>query len=79
MRVPFLPTLRVKRTIKCDRCGLRYPADEQACIHCRDLDDTEVEVFKIRLKEEQKSNRNLGQLFLYLAFLILLGMLVFLH
>ncbi len=35
---------------KCERCGLRYPEDEETCSHCRNMSDGEV----VKLKDEHQ-------------------------
>ena len=72
MQVP----IRVKFTKKCERCGLRYPKKEVACSHCSDLSDQEVHDLKARYENERAGNANLGRLFLYIAALLLVGMLI---
>ena len=73
MQVP----IRISLTRKCKRCGLRYPQKESVCMHCTGLSDQEVEELKTRYKNEQKGNANLGRLLLYIAALILIGMIIF--
>ena len=73
MQVP----IRIRLTKKCKRCGLRYPQKESICIHCTGLSEQEVHELKEKYKNEQQGNANLGRLFLYIAMLILVGMLIF--
>lgn len=72
MQVP----IEIKLTKKCGRCGLRYPNEEINCTHCTGLSDQEVEVLRKRCNDEHPANVNLGRLFLYIAVLILVGMLI---
>jgi len=72
MQVP----IPIRYSKKCERCGLRYPSDEEHCEHCFNLSDKEVDELKSRIREEQKSNMNLGRLFFYICILFLIGILV---
>jgi hypothetical protein len=69
------PPIRLTR--KCKRCGLRYPAKADHCVHCHDLSDAEVESLKQHHRNQQLSHGNLGQLFLYIAIIVMIGMIVF--
>ena len=71
----YLP-IRIKRTRKCRRCGLRFPAKEPQCVHCAELSDREVEGLKVRYKRGHVGNANLGRLFLYIAALIGIGFVI---
>ena len=73
MQVP----IRISLTKKCKRCGLRYPQKESICVHCTGLSEQKAHKLKERYKNEQQGNANLGRLFLYIAMLILVGMLIF--
>lgn len=73
MRVP----IKVQLTRKCERCGLRYAASESACPHCSGLSDQQVLEIRARHRREQEGNANLGRLFLYIAGLLLVGLLIF--
>lgn len=73
MQIP----IRIKFTSKCLRCGLRYPRNEAACPHCSGLTDQQVLDVKARHEHEQAGNANLGRLFLYIAGLLVVGMLIF--
>ncbi|MES9970047.1 MAG: hypothetical protein ABW092_08425 [Candidatus Thiodiazotropha sp.] len=69
-----------KPTKKCNRCGLRYTVDKQACPHCSDLSDDEVKNLKKRFRLEQIANARLGTKMLFaavalLVFLVLLAAL----
>lgn len=72
MQVP----IKIQFTKKCKRCGLRYPKKEAACSHCDGLSDQEVQNLKSRYHNERAGNANLGRLFLYIAALLLVGMLI---
>ena len=63
-------------TKKCKRCGLRYPQKESVCTHCTGLSEQDVQELMARYKNEQKGNANLGRLLLYIAALILIGMII---
>jgi hypothetical protein len=66
----------VKMTIKCARCGLRYPKNETVCTHCSDLSNQEVENLKTRYDNEHYGNARLGRLFISISILLLVGMLM---
>jgi hypothetical protein len=68
---------RIRRTLKCARCGLRYPVKDAQCPHCAQLSDREVERLRQRIADEHRGNANLGRLFLYIAVLLLLAILLF--
>lgn len=68
--------LRQKPTRKCDRCGLQYAEDDESCPHCSGLDAAGLAALKTQLEQQHESNLNLGRLFLYLAVLILIGMVL---
>ena len=72
MQVP----VPIRYSKKCDRCGLRYPIEEENCVHCFKLSDKEVGELKLKIDEEQISNKNLGHLFFYICILLLIGMIV---
>jgi len=72
MQVP----IKIKFTKKCQRCGLRYPKKEAVCSHCDGLSNQEVQDLKARYENERAGNANLGRLFLYIAALLLVGMLI---
>ena len=74
MQVP----IRIKFTRKCHRCGLRYPKNDTVCPHCSGLTDQQVAEVKARREREHAGNANLGRLFLYIAGLLVVGMLIFL-
>ena len=64
-----------KPTIKCQRCGLRYPHDDDKCIHCGHLDDDGLKVLLDKLHKQAQSNKRLGFILLSLSLLLLIGML----
>lgn len=72
----FIPP-RIVLTKKCPRCLLRYPRREQQCTHCTNLNDSEVDALKLRVKEEHKGNASLGRLFIYFAILLTIGMALY--
>jgi len=78
MEAPIFIPPSIRRTRKCDRCGLLYPKKETQCTHCADLTDREVEEFKLRIKAEHEGNSNLGKLFFYIVMLIAIGMAILL-
>ena len=71
MQLPVRMTL----STKCERCGLRYPRKAPACVHCTGLTDREVALLRARHEHERLGGANLGRLFLYVAALLLAGIL----
>lgn len=64
-------------TKQCDRCGLRYTVDHEACPHCSNLSDADVEKLKRRFRLEQLGNSRLGtRMLLGAAVLLLLVLLI---
>lgn len=68
--------IRIRFSRKCRRCGLRYPRREKECSHCRALSDNEVADLKRRVLEEQAAHGRLGGLFLYIAALLVIGIIL---
>ena len=73
-----IPEILIISTIKCPRCGLRYPKKDGTCPHCNDLTDDQVTELKAKYEAGQAGDVNLGHLFLYIAGLLTIGMLIFL-
>jgi hypothetical protein len=69
--------INIRRTRQCPRCGLDYPISEPVCPHCHGLSDREVETLKQQYKAESVGERHLGWLFIYIAILIVIGILIF--
>ena len=78
MTIPIFIPPPIRRTQKCNRCGLLYPKKEASCIHCSNLSDSELNEIKLKISQERQANQNLGKLFLFIAFLILIGMALYL-
>ena len=57
---------------------MRYPEKEAVCPHCDGLTDQQVHKFKLRHSNNLAGNANLGRLFLYVAGLLVVGMVIFL-
>lgn len=68
--------LKQKPTKRCDRCGLRYPKDEDKCTHCKDVSDSELAAFKEEIEAQRESGARLGFIFLVIA--LALGVLLLL-
>ncbi len=62
----FLPSL-IKRTQKCERCGLLFPKKAIECPHCTDLNDRELSELKQEIQERHVANKNLGMVFMAAA------------
>lgn len=69
--------INIRRTRQCPRCGLDYPVSAPACTHCSELNDQEVEALKQRYAAEGPAEKNLGMFFLYIAILLIAGLLVY--
>jgi len=61
---------------KCKRCGLRYPRKAGKCVHCDGLSDTQMEAMLLQKRRAHKNTANIGQLFFYIAMLILVGLAI---
>jgi hypothetical protein len=69
--------LKQKPTKLCERCGLKYPEDEPACLHCKEiLSEPELEAFKEKIDSQGEATSNLGSIFCLVA--LILGVLLFL-
>lgn len=64
MQVPLL-----RKTRRCPRCDLRYPATEPRCTHCAEI--SEDELFRLRLEggSQREAYRRLALIMLGLAVL----------
>jgi len=76
MQAPIFIPPPINNTKKCTRCGLQYPIKEDACAHCKDLTDQEVEELLSKLKEEHEGNSNIGKFFIYVAALLVIVMFI---
>lgn len=70
MTVPVLLPVLIRRSRRCERCGLRFPRKKIQCPHCADLGDREVLDLKERMQEEQQGHANLGKLFYFIAAIV---------
>lgn len=62
------------RTALCDRCGLRYDKELDECPHCYNLGDVNL---KAMLEKRSRQTMSIGKIMLYIAFVIIILMLVF--
>lgn len=76
MTVPVLLPVSIRRSRRCERCGLRFPRKEAQCPHCADLSDPEVLDLKEGMQEEQQGHANLGKLFYFIAALVAAALVV---
>jgi hypothetical protein len=74
--MPVWLPLRMRRTTRCKRCGLRYPIDAGRCTYCSDLPDNEIEALKQRVSEAHVGNTRLGRWLLIGATLLALLLLL---
>jgi len=68
--------LKQKPTKPCERCGLRYPEDENECTHCSSISDSELPFFKEHIEAQYRAASSLGSVFFVIA--IVLGVLLLL-
>lgn len=61
----------------CPRCGLKYEKELQQCPHCSELNSNELAELKLQIEQDQQANTRLGKLFIYLALLIIIGLVLF--
>ena len=57
---------------------MRYPEKETVCPHCNGLTDEQVRKIRLRRLNSQFEGANLGRLLLYIAGLLVVGMVIFL-
>jgi hypothetical protein len=50
----------ISRSQPCQRCGKRYPRRSEACPHCSDLSDAELEAYREDSDERREGSRSLG-------------------
>jgi hypothetical protein len=74
--MPIWLPLRMRRTKRCERCGLRYPIEAVRCTYCSDLPDSEIEALKQRVGEAHVGNARLGRWLLIAATLLALLLLL---
>jgi hypothetical protein len=65
-----VPPFIARKTTRCERCNLRYPADESRCTHCGDLSDDEVEQLRLRGLSRNESYLRLGLIMLVIGAIV---------
>lgn len=60
----------------CPRCSLKYDKAQDQCPHCGALDSNGLAELKLQIEQSQQANTRLGKLFIYLALLILIGLVL---
>lgn len=65
-----------KNQRRCPRCSLKYDKTLAQCPHCHDLDSQGLAELKWRLEQNQRANLRLGKLFIYLALLLVIGLVL---
>lgn len=68
--------LKQKPTKQCPRCSLRYPIDEEKCLHCKNVSDSELTAFKEHIEAQKEAGASLGSIFLMVT--LILGALLLL-
>lgn len=56
---------------------MRYPEKEPVCPHCDGLTDQQVRKFRLRHNNALVGNENMGRLLLYIAGLLVVGMVIY--
>lgn len=64
----FLPPIR--RSTRCDRCGLRFPEKHESCPDCSGLDEEQLNVLKAKIRDRKNGFRLLGQRVYLLAAIV---------
>ncbi|QDP01052.1 hypothetical protein [Thalassotalea sp. PS06] len=64
----------IRKTRKCSRCGLKYPAKDEVCKHCKGLNETQIKALQEHHQQSMKSNRKLAGLFGFITIALLLLM-----
>jgi ribosomal protein L37E len=59
----------------CARCGRTTDIRLEQCVHCGELDDTELHRYRQQREREAAGRRQLGHIFLFFA-LVILGILI---
>ena len=67
---------RLKNRQRCPRCSLQYDKRKARCPYCGDLDSNGLAELKWKIEQDQQANTRLGKLFIYLALLIMIGLLL---
>lgn len=65
-----VPPFIARKTRRCERCNLRYPASEFRCMHCADLSDDEVAQLRLRELSRNESYRRLGLIMLVIGAIV---------
>ena len=65
-----------KNRQRCPRCSLKYDKALDECPHCGNLDSNGLAELKIQIEQNQRANTRLGKLFVYLALLIVIGLII---
>ena len=66
----YVPPFLAKKTKRCERCDLRYPANEDACTHCGELSDDELTQLRMRESSQRAAYSRLGVIMLVMALLV---------
>ena len=66
----YVPPILAKKTKRCERCDLNFPASEAACTHCGELSDEELVQLRTRDSARRESYERLGVIMLVIALLV---------
>ena len=61
---------------RCERCGLYYAKSFKKCIHCSNLDEPQLAVFKEQHQQNQEGHNVIGSYFFFIALIITLLLLL---
>ena len=77
MLPPLMLPPALRKSVRCDRCGLNFKASERSCTHCADLSDAEALELRRHHAETLQSNAQLGRVFGLLAAVLALVVLFY--
>lgn len=60
----------------CDRCGLYYDGSLDKCVHCSELNDSQLLAFKNQYQNSLQGNSTFGKYLLFIAVILALILLL---
>ncbi len=66
----YVPPFLAKKTKRCERCDLNFPASAAACTHCGELTDEELVQLRTRESARREAYGRLGAIMLVIALLV---------
>ena len=71
MSLGYASDFMKKSTVNCERCGLKYPKENDNCSHCFHLtSERELQTLKTQLRENDKSFNKIRLIFVVLILMI---------